>query len=97
MEDWEARRVFEDFIELCTPLEVANKLRKEEIKGQRRQAGNCPIANYLRIKGLTDIAVGGRVAHFRSEPLRNHHVPVPAVVDLFIYGFDSGGYEDLCE
>lgn len=72
---------------------VADRLRALEIKGVRGSDCNCPVAEYLKRAGLTDVSVGDWI--FTGQDA--DELDTPQVIRDFIERFDKGVYLDLVE
>ncbi len=81
-----------------TPDEIAENLRKENIKGSAMSPSSCPIATYLNTHSKTyNFSVGLTSFSIKDQ---NFHIiqaanAVPAAVREFVSKFDNGYYPDL--
>lgn len=80
-----------------TPSSVAEALKTKNIKGYRNRASVCPVANYLKSFGYTDVSVG-MAAHRFSGPTADdsdESVSLPEGVKEWIRNFDDGQYPEF--
>ena len=85
-----------------SPNEVADTLRKNNIKGIPNTLGCCPIARYLQlISGDKNILVDTMSVAFNTETLENPKIEqtlLPFGAKLFAYYFDRRlKYQDLVQ
>jgi hypothetical protein len=69
---------------------IMNKLREKGIKGKLSSSCDCPIANYLKACGFSDIIVGIGFACSDTES-----ACVPIQVGWWIAVFDFGSYPEF--
>ena len=77
---------------------IARTLRDKGIKGERRSACNCPIAQYLRTcgwSGWSRVEVSGRGVSAYDDLAPPVRVSLPAAVFSFVLAFDGGCYPEL--
>jgi hypothetical protein len=76
-----------------TADEVAAFLEGQGCKGWRGTPYFCPVAQYLRLSGLTDPSVSTIMARERHKPDSIQMLPTP--VHNFVLNFDFGFYPQL--
>ncbi len=74
-----------------TKAAVAGKLKRLGFKGHRCYADECPIANYLKSKGLN---IGSGVVPDAIDEY-GERVKTTKAVEEFICAFDNGDYPQL--
>jgi len=76
-----------------TPGQVAAKLKGLGCTGKPMCAVECPVAKYLKHRGITDVGVhaGG------AELFYGGFVEAPLAVREFVIAFDAGRYPELEE
>jgi hypothetical protein len=79
---------------------VANTLRSLGIKGERFGAHSCPIFNYLKRQGHTNVIGvdedGVIIMRYLVSGLpMEHRGSIPYAASSFIFWFDHGSYSDL--
>ena len=74
---------------------IADRMRALGIKGRKGGACECPLANYLKDRGLPDVAVARYYARAFKGGVTEAEMP-PAASE-FVYRFDHGVYLDLVE
>lgn len=74
------------------PDQVADKLRKLGIKGERGSEASCPIARYLKLKFGINYGVAVRRD---TITILDTFVTNPHVITEFISLHDSGNYPEL--
>ena len=90
-----ATRLLEDLAALGeTEQEVHDRLLAIGVRGDPDDSMSCPVAEYLRIKGYRDVAVGGSGAD--ADVAYSHlAVPIPKPIAEFTYAFDNWEHPDL--
>lgn len=74
-----------------TADDVANSLRKLDIRGDIGEPGSCPIAVHLKSKGYDSPEVMGTEVACDG----NASVPAPDPIREFVGNFDNWEYPDL--
>lgn len=84
-------------LKVGTPDEVADILRRAEIKGLKQSICECPVATYLSRLTELDIVVNGVYARERDDEMGTLGGKLPLAVQQFIGRFDRGEpqYADL--
>jgi len=76
--------------------EVAESLGKLGIKGTLGDADTCPVAYYLKSKGLKDAFVtSNMVREGTSAGFSDLRVDIPLSVQFFIEHFDDGAWPEM--
>ena len=79
-----------------TPDEIAEKLQKLGIKGDRWSMYHCPIVNFYN-KFCGGLVFAPYVGHLRSKDEQCLDPVVPGPVRDFMREFDNGKYTELME
>ena len=74
-----------------TKEEVYNFLKANYYKGYRCQGSRCPIANYLKSCGFTDVCVSSDSMNIGIQ----NNIPIPKPISDFIISFDRREFPDL--
>lgn len=77
-----------------TPTEVAENLLRLGCKGRKKSSCNCPVANYLKLKGYSNPWVDD-VMIYISEEEHDESLSPPTPIYTFIKDFDRDLYPDL--
>jgi hypothetical protein len=77
-----------------TPTEVAGNLFRLDCKGRKHSSCNCPVANYLKLKGYSNPWVDDVIIYFKEEQDYESLSP-PTPICTFIKDFDRNLYPDL--
>lgn len=80
-----------------TPEQVAAKLREMGIKGYRRYASRCPVANYLKACGFPVVTVATFANRYQSsaDEVADEAVYLPVCVRDWIIEFDDGKHPEF--
>jgi hypothetical protein len=79
-----------------TPESVTEALRAKGIKGYRRMAGSCPIANYLKACGFPKVSVATDAKRYMADSEdSDESVSFPKGVRDWISSFDDGKYPEF--
>ena len=80
-----------------TPETITKRLRAKGIKGYRRVASACPIANYLKACGFPNVTVATSAGRYTTD--RQHDsdesIALPEGVKKWITDFDDGKYPEF--
>jgi len=83
---------------LKSEKKVYKYLLSNNIKGQRGQHCDCPIANALKQDGFKLVRVDGRyITGYRYDDHYELGIMTPVHIRNFIGHFDSGKYSDLSD
>lgn len=80
-----------------TPESVTAKLREKGIKGYRRIAHSCPLANYLKQEcGVKDVTIGTTANIYQGESQTSDESYIlPDGVKVWVQSFDDGEYPEF--
>lgn len=78
-----------------TPESVTEALRSKGIKGYRRQCSRCPVANYLKACGFTDVTVSAYANRYSKSDDSDEAIKLPQGVQNWIAQFDAGQHQEF--
>lgn len=79
-----------------TVEEIADGLRARKVKGRRRVADSCPLANYLRT-WFPNPSVWQDVSCVGEETNYYFYADTPITLFMFASQFDDGDFPDLID
>jgi hypothetical protein len=74
---------------------VTEALRSKGIKGYRRMCSQCPVANYLKACGFTDITVSTFANRYSKSDDSDESIELPKGVQAWIHQFDDGQHQEF--
>ena len=74
---------------------VMAALREKGVKGYRSQCSRCPVANYLKACGFTDVTVAGHANRYNRSDDSDESILLPLGVRDWIAQFDQGKYPEF--